>query len=65
MNKKIFVITNTQAGWDCVRDIYQADSEYDVKVHHASDCGIEESEAEQWFENNGYIVHEKYKINTI
>lgn len=26
-----FVFTDTEAGWDCVRGIYQAESEQDVK----------------------------------
>lgn len=61
----IFVITDAQRGWDCVCGIYEAGSEYDVKVYYAADCGIEEDECEQWFDDNLLFVHQDkiIKIN--
>ena len=38
----IFVVTNPQDGWDCVRGVYEASSEEVLKQYLAQECGQEE-----------------------
>lgn len=57
MKKKIFVVTNPESGWDCVRGVYEAESEEQLKKWLLKDDGYEE-EPENW--EYTHCIHEQY-----
>lgn len=59
-DKKIFVVTNTEDGWDCVRGVYKADNE-DVVYEHLA----EEQEREVEVLKRTYVVHRQYDITEL
>ena len=60
MEKKHYVITNPEDGWDCVAGIYIATSEEEVAVYFAKENGydLSEDEAQDWIEERNYIIHQ-------
>ena len=56
----IFVVTNTEMGWNCVSDVYEADNKQQVINMFLEQTGETE---EQWERTN--VVHKKtlYKLN--
>ena len=59
---KVFVVINVEVGWDCVRGVYQAKSEEQLKEYL-----IEKWELPEDFDwgDCPYIIHEKQleKVN--
>ena len=59
----IFVVTYPQNGWDCVRSVYEADSEEDVWQSLYEDSESDEYYKEWKMEaEDNLVVHEKYEI---
>ncbi len=60
MKKKIFVLTAPEDGWDCVRGVYKAKNEEDVRRH------LEEEKGKPWDQlEDHYIIHEQYEITEL
>lgn len=59
MSKSIFVVTQPENGWDCVRGVYRADSEEDVYKFIAEERGVDINNEEL---RDTVIVHEKCNI---
>jgi len=59
MNKYIYVTTYPENGWDCVGDVYKAESEEDVYKHIAKEKGVDVDDEEL---RNTVIVHQQYDI---
>lgn len=55
MSKKVFVVTNPELGWDCVVDVYTAESEKQVEEHLSEVYGIPVEEVQ-----DEYVIHEEY-----
>lgn len=49
---RVFVVTNVESGWDCVRGVYYADSEEALAKLLADE---EDLSVEEWEETN--IIH--------
>ena len=56
MENKIFVVTNPDNGWNCVRGVFEAESEEQIYEHlnNQTDIGMA-------MVKETYIVHEQYK----
>lgn len=62
----IYIITNPELGWDCVCGVYEADSEQQVAEYYVEASSLKEDQtAEEWMEENNYIIHQTIlrKIN--
>lgn len=57
MAKSIFVVTNPEDGWDCVRGVYKAESEEALRKYLNEESG-RDTEDES-------IIHEQFEINEI
>ena len=53
--KYIYVVTNPEDGWDCVRKVFKAPSEEEVKEYLLKEY------TEDFIENH-LIIHEKYQL---
>lgn len=58
----IFVVTNPESGWDCVRGVYEADSKEDVEEAILNEEGLEEK-PEYW--EDTHCIHQVGKIQKI
>lgn len=47
----IYVVTNPESGWDCVKGVYEVESEEKLKEHLLIQQGYTE-EPEGWEDNN-------------
>lgn len=57
---KVFVVTDPERGWNCVKGVYQAKSEDDLKVYLLKEQDHTE-EPEFWGDNN--VIHEQRLIS--
>lgn len=59
MDKNIYVVTYPENGWDCVGDVYKAESEEDVYKHIAKKRGVDVNDKRF---RDTVLVHQKYEI---
>ena len=60
MNKRYYVVTNPEDGWDCVSGVYLASSEEEVAITYAKEMGedITADEADEYMEERNLIIHQ-------
>jgi len=51
---KVFVVTNPELGWDCVVNVYTAESEEQVEEHLSELYGIPVDKVQE-----EYVIHEE------
>lgn len=59
---KLFIVTDPENGWDCIKKVYWAYTKQQVKEYELKAQGLE-IEPEFWKENN--IIHEKEVISLL
>lgn len=59
-NKKLFVVTNVEAGWSCVRGVFRANDEKEVYQHLA-----DEQERTMEEIKRTHVVHEQHQITEL
>ncbi len=60
MDKKLYVVTNPELGWDCVVGVFRADSEDAVYQHIANERSRDVQDIK-----DEYVVHHKPYIREI
>jgi predicted house-cleaning noncanonical NTP pyrophosphatase (MazG superfamily) len=60
-NKKLFIVTNVEAGWSCIRGVFKANNEKEVYQHLAAD---EQERTMEEIERT-YVVHEQSQITEL
>jgi hypothetical protein len=51
----LFAVTDLEAGWDCLRGVYEVESEEKLEIHLAEERGITIDEF-----RDRYVIHEVY-----
>lgn len=59
MDKNIYVTTYPEEGWDCVGNIYKAESEEEVYKYLAKERGVDVDDEDL---RNSIIIHQQYNI---